>query len=75
MLVLSRKVGEQIAIDGDIRLTVVAIQGKQVRIGIAAPSSVLVDREEIRERRLHVPGRSLGRDLSPSKTKLLASVQ
>ena len=75
MLVLSRRVGEQIVIGGDIHLTVVAVQGKQVRIGISAPSTVIVDREEIRERRFYVPGKSLGRNLFPSNSKLLASVQ
>jgi CheY-like chemotaxis protein len=39
MLVLSRKVGETIVIDGGIRLTVVAIHGRQTRIGIEAPKS------------------------------------
>src|SRR5260370_22315071 len=74
MLVLSRRVGEQIVVGGDIRLTVVAVQGKQVRIGISAPPMVIVDREEISERRFHVPGKSWGRNLSASNTKLPASV-
>jgi carbon storage regulator len=47
MLVLTRKVNEQILIGEDIRITVTAIQGHQVRIGIEAPLSVPVFREEV----------------------------
>ena len=50
MLVLSRRLGEQIVIGGDIRIQVVAIQGNKVRIGITAPPGIRVDREEIRKR-------------------------
>ena len=51
MLVLTRGVGEQIVIAGDIRVTVVAVQGDKVRLGITAPESVRVDREEVHARR------------------------
>lgn len=51
MLVLSRGVGEQIVIDAAICVTVVAIRGNKVRLGITAPGSVLVDRAEVHERR------------------------
>lgn len=37
MLVLTRKLGESIAIDDNIKITVVQIKGKQVRLGIQAP--------------------------------------
>jgi len=47
MLVLSRKVNEKVVIDGGIVVTVVKIEGGQVRIGIEAPSHVKVFREEI----------------------------
>ncbi len=47
MLVLSRKVNEKIVIDGGIVLTVVKIEGGQVRLGIEAPSDVKIFREEI----------------------------
>lgn len=50
MLVLSRRLGEQIVIGGDIRIQVVAIQGNKVRIGITAPPGIRVDREEISKR-------------------------
>ena len=51
MLVLSRRPGQEIVIDGDIRLSIVAVNGNQVRIGIAAPPAVVVDRLEVRLRR------------------------
>jgi carbon storage regulator len=47
MLVLTRNVGEEIVIGDDIRLTVVAVMGNKVRIGITAPSVVQVCRGEI----------------------------
>jgi carbon storage regulator len=47
MLVLSRKLNESIVIDGDIRITVVGLRGNQVRIGIEAPGSVGILREEL----------------------------
>jgi carbon storage regulator len=50
MLVLTRKVGEEIVIDGSIRITVTAIKGGQVRIGITAPPEVRVNREEVHRR-------------------------
>jgi carbon storage regulator len=52
MLVLTRKVGEQIVVSGDIRITIVAIRGDRVRLGITAPSETVVDRREIHERRI-----------------------
>jgi carbon storage regulator len=47
MLVLSRKLGEKIVIGDEIVVTVVKIDRNQIRIGIEAPSDVLVYREEI----------------------------
>jgi carbon storage regulator len=55
MLVLTRRPGEQIVIGGNIRITVVSVKGDRVRIGIEAPPTVLVDREEIHTRRQHSP--------------------
>ncbi len=51
MLVLTRKINEEIVIDGDIRVTVVSVQGDKVRLGIAAPPSVRIDRQEVHLRR------------------------
>jgi carbon storage regulator len=53
MLVLTRKVGEEIVIGDNIRLAVVAVHGQQVRIGIRAPKEVVVDRQEVADRRNH----------------------
>jgi len=47
MLVLSRKVNEKIVIDGGIVVTVVKIEGGQVRLGVDAPAHVKIFREEI----------------------------
>jgi carbon storage regulator len=50
VLVLTRKPGEAIVIDGGIRVTVVAVNGNRVRIGVTAPPEVRVDREEVADR-------------------------
>ena len=47
MLILTRKIGECIAIGDQIKVYVVEIRGKQVRLGIEAPSNAPVHREEI----------------------------
>ena len=49
MLVLARRVGEKIVIDGHIRIRVIGVQGNRVRLGITAPEKVRVDRAEIHE--------------------------
>ncbi len=51
MLVLSRRVGEQVVIAGGICITVVGVEGGRVRLGVTAPPSVTVDRKEVAERR------------------------
>ena len=50
MLVLTRKVGEEIVIDGRIRVTVTASTGGRVKIGVVAPGDVRVDRGEVAAR-------------------------
>lgn len=50
MLILTRRTGETVMIGNDVTLTVLGIKGNQVRIGINAPKSVPVHREEIYER-------------------------
>ena len=47
MLILTRKLGESITIGDSIRVSVLGIRGRQVRLGIDAPSDVVVHREEI----------------------------
>lgn len=50
MLILTRRNQEGIIIGDDIEIRVLGIRGNEVRLGIKAPKSVRVDREEIRER-------------------------
>jgi len=47
MLILSRKLDESIVIGDEIKITILGIKGKQVRLGIDAPTDVAVNREEI----------------------------
>jgi carbon storage regulator len=51
MLILTRRAGESLRIGEDVEVTVMAINGAQVRIGIRAPINVSVDREEVAERK------------------------
>jgi carbon storage regulator len=50
MLILGRSIGQTIMIGDDVAITILAVQGNQVRIGVAAPKEVAVHREEIYER-------------------------
>lgn len=50
MLILTRRSGESLMVGDSVKLTVLAIKGNQVRIGIDAPKEVAVHREEIYER-------------------------
>jgi len=56
MLVLSRRIGEEIVIDEQIRVVVSAVEGDRVRLGICAPATVRVDRQEVHERRSLLAG-------------------
>ena len=47
MLILTRKVGESIAIGDDVKITVVSTKGGHVRIGIDAPKTVAISRTEL----------------------------
>ena len=47
MLVLRRKVGERIILDGVISVSVLAVEGERVKIGITAPADVAIVREEL----------------------------
>ncbi|CAO3311966.1 MULTISPECIES: carbon storage regulator CsrA [unclassified Pseudomonas] len=50
MLILTRRIGESIRINDDITVTVLGVQGMQVRLGVEAPEEVAVHRQEIYER-------------------------
>ena len=50
MLVISRKSGERILIGESVEVTILAIRGDQVSLGVSAPREVVIHREELRER-------------------------
>ena len=50
MLILTRKLGESIAIGDQIKVILIEIQGKHVKIGVNAPKDVPIHRQEIYER-------------------------
>ena len=50
MLILSRRIGETIMIGDDVTVTVLGVQGNQIRIGIHAPDDVSIHREEVYRR-------------------------
>ena len=50
MLILTRRVGETVMIGDEVTITVLGVKGNQVRVGINAPKSVAVHREEIYDR-------------------------
>ena len=47
MLILSRKIGEKIMIGEDISVSIIEVRGDQVRIGVDAPKTVKVFRQEV----------------------------
>jgi carbon storage regulator len=61
MLVLSRKVGEQIVVpDCGVTITVVAVSATQVRLGIHAPAGIAIHREELWRRLQQIAGEPPG---------------
>ncbi len=51
MLILTRRTGESLQIGGSVQLIVLGVGANQVRFGIKAPSDIIVDRQEIAERK------------------------
>lgn len=47
MLILSRKTGEKIIINGNIEITITEVRGGEVRLGVNAPKNVAIYREEV----------------------------
>lgn len=50
MLILTRRIGESIKIGDEVSITVLNTSGRQVRLGVDAPKSIAVHREEIYNR-------------------------
>jgi carbon storage regulator len=50
MLVLSRKIGESVIIQNNIKITVLEISGNQIKLGFEAPDDVPIYRQEVYER-------------------------
>lgn len=64
MLILTRKVGETVAIGDDVKVQVVDVKGRQVRLGISAPAALAVHREEVFQRIQEQNRQSLAPDLN-----------
>lgn len=58
MLVLRRKVGESIVLAGVIHISVLAVEGERVKIGISAPPDVSIVREELLRTATNTPNQS-----------------
>jgi carbon storage regulator len=62
-LILTRRVGETVMIGDEVTVTVLGVKGNQVRIGVNAPKSVAVNREEIFERIKRETEQKVGADI------------
>jgi carbon storage regulator len=71
MLILSRRPNESLRIGGNVVITVVGLSGNQIRLGISAPSNVVIDREEVHQRKMaeHVI------DISPAPSPAVPPTQ
>lgn len=69
MLVLTRKLGESIAIDDHIKIRVVQIKGKQVRLGIEAPKETKIHREEV-----YLAIQDTNKESASAKTETIRSI-
>lgn len=69
MLILTRRLGEEIIIGDDITITILGVQGGQARLGINAPPNISVHRAEVYERIKRGLG-ALTKLITPSKDRL-----
>jgi carbon storage regulator len=74
MLILTRRAGEALRIGDEIEVTVMAVNGSQVRIGINAPRDIAVDREEIAERKRR-DREAQGAGAKPAAPRVTAAAQ
>jgi carbon storage regulator len=56
MLILTRRPQETIRVGEDVTITILAVEGNKVRVGIAAPRNIVVDRQEVYERKQRETG-------------------
>jgi len=56
MLILTRKLGEAITIGDQVQIKVLSIKGGQVRLGVEAPESVRINREEVYQKKVAEQG-------------------
>jgi len=66
MLILTRRVGEAVMIGEEVTVTVLGVKGNQVRIGVNAPKTVSVHREEIFDRIKNERGEGQTRSAAPA---------
>ncbi len=62
MLILSRKINEEVLIGSTIRLIVLKVNGQRVKLGLAAPRGVAIYRKEIRDGEPQAAGAPSGSD-------------
>ncbi len=74
MLVLTRKVDESIMIGDDVRITVVAVKGDHVRVGVDAPRSVPIHRLEIYEEICRTNVEASATSAAPDQLAALAGI-
>jgi carbon storage regulator len=60
MLVLTRRIGQEVLINGNYRIKVVKICGRAAHLGITAPEDVRIDRYEVHQRRAGLPAGAWG---------------
>ena len=72
MLVLTRKEGEQLVINGDIIVTVVSCGNGRIRLGVKAPQNVSVDRGEVHERKMEFVEVKMGTSVGSAFSRLMA---
>lgn len=72
MLVLTRKEGEKLVINGDVIVTVVSCGNGRVRLGVKAPQHVSVDRGEIHERKMEFIDVEVGTSIDSAFGRVMA---
>jgi carbon storage regulator CsrA len=66
VLILTRRIGETVMIGDEVTVTVLRVKGNQVRLGVNAPKSVSVQREEIFHRIKHESSETVQAETTPT---------